>query len=331
MQLTDTILITGASGLIGSNLAALLAEKGYTHVLTPTHAELELRDQQAVFAYFAKYKPAYVFHLAARVGGIHANATYPAQFVYDNTAMHSNVFEAARREGVTKILFPGSACTYPKMAPQPVKEEEFLNGRIEPTNLAYAAAKINGIVMAQSYAKEYGMNVIVPMPTNAYGIGDNFNPEASHVIPGLMKRFHEAKLADAPEVVLWGTGKPLREFIDARDMSEAFLFLMRHHSGAELINVGTMQEISIRELAELIAQAVGYQGRIVLDTEKPDGAPRKILDSTRLFGLGWRPSVSLEEGLRRMVAHHFPKSHGELMNDDAKNTLNREPRITRHA
>lgn len=305
MQTTDSILITGASGMIGSALLRRVKAEGYTSLLAPTHKDLELRDSAAVQAYFSKHKPAYVFHLAARVGGIHANSAYPAEFVFDNTSMQMNVFEAAHKNGVKKILFPGSACTYPKLAPQPVKEDEFLNGKVEPTNIAYAAAKINGIVMAQSYAKQYGMQVVVPMPTNTYGVGDNFKPEASHVIPALMKRFHEAKVNNAAEVVLWGSGSPLREFLYVDDAANALIFLMKNRSTADIINVGTMQEISIRDLAAAIAETVGFKGKISLDTTKPDGAPRKILDSTPLFALGWQPEISLAEGLRRMYLHHF--------------------------
>lgn len=305
MQQTDTILITGGSGMIGSAMVRRLHTDGYTRVLAPSRHELELRDAQAVERYFAAQRPAFLFHFAARVGGIHANSTYPADFIYDNTAMQLNVFEAAHRHGVRKILFPGSACTYPKFAPQPVKEEAFLNGTIEPTNLAYAAAKINGIVMAQSYARQHGMQVVVPMPTNTYGVGDNFNPEASHVIPALMKRFHEAKQQNLPEVVMWGSGTPLREFLYVDDAADALLFLMQNRTSADIINVGTMEEVSIRELALLIAQVIGFKGKVTQDTTKPDGAPRKILDSAPLFALGWKPKTSLREGLTRMYQHHF--------------------------
>lgn len=305
MEKLANILITGASGMIGSALARLTALEGYTHVLTPSHAELELRDQRAVAEWFAAHRPEYVFHLAARVGGIHANSHFPGQFLYDNTQMQLNVLEAARKHGVRKLLFPGSACTYPKFAEQPVKEESFLTGPIEPTNLAYATAKINGLVMAQSYAREYGMKVCLPMPTNTYGLGDNFAPEASHVIPGLMKRFHEAKLAGLEEVVMWGTGTPLREFLYSDDAASGLLFLMQHYDSPDIINLGTMQEVSIGDLARKIASVVGYTGRITQDTSKPDGAPRKLLDSSRLFALGWQPQVGLEEGLKRMYGAHF--------------------------
>jgi len=292
--------------MIGGALTRLLGQGGYSNLLLPGHQELELRDAAAVMAYFSQHKPAYVFHLAARVGGIHANANYPGRFIHDNTAMQLAVFEAARASGVKKLLFPGSACTYPKLAAQPVKESEFLNGAIEPTNIAYAAAKINGLVMGQAYAREYGMNIILPMPTNSYGIGDNFDPNASHVIPALMKRFHAAKQQGVSEVVLWGTGSPLREFIYADDVASAFVFLMNNYDSSELINVGTMQEITIKDLAVKIATVMNYTGAITMDTGKPDGAPRKILDSSKLFALGWKPNISLTEGLARMAAHHFP-------------------------
>jgi GDP-L-fucose synthase len=296
------ILVTGSTGMVGSAVVRRL--KDYT-LLTPARAELDLRNQQAVMDYFSQHKPDYVLHLAAIVGGIHANNTYPAKFIYDNTQMHSNVIQAAYQHGVKKMLFPGSACTYPKLAEQPITTCAFLDGKIEPTNIAYAAAKINGIIMCQSYAREHQLNAIVPMPTNAYGINDNFDPNASHVIPALMKRFHEAKINQAKEVVLWGSGQPLREFIYVDDLADGLIFLMDHYHSAELINLGTMQEISIADLAHEIAKVVGYSGKIELDTSKPDGAPRKCLDSSPLFALGWKPKVSLQDGLKRMYEHHF--------------------------
>ncbi len=291
--------------MIGSALLRLLNEAGFTRLLAPAHNELELRDAPAVSSYFAKHIPDYVFHLAARVGGIHANDAYPGEFIYDNTAMQLSVFEAAKQQKVKKLLFPGSACTYPKMAPQPVKESEFLNGPIEPTNIAYAAAKINGIIMAQSYAKQYGMKVVIPMPTNTYGVGDNFDPKASHVIPALMQRFHDAKAKELTEVVIWGTGTPKREFIYVDDVADAFIFLMKNRDDSAIINVGTMQEATIADLAGEIAQVIGYNGKIRFDTAKPDGAPRKVLDSKGLFELEWRPRVGLTDGLKRMYKKHF--------------------------
>ena len=298
-------LITGHSGMVGGALVRLLKQRGEMQVLTPSHTELDLRDQAQVMAYFKQHKPDYVFHLAAIVGGIHANNTYPAKFIYDNTQMHCNVIEAASQYKVKKLVFPGSACTYPKLAPQPIPESAFMDGPIEPTNIAYAAAKINGIIMCQAYARERQLNAVVPMPTNAYGVGDNFNPEASHVIPALMKRFHDAKMQNLPEVVLWGTGKPLREFIYVDDLADALVFLMENYHSPEIINVGTMQEITITELSNEIAKTVGYTGKIILDTAKPDGAPRKCLDSSRLNALGWRPKMTLKDGLQRMYVHHM--------------------------
>ena len=305
MQKQDKILITGASGMIGSALVRILAANGFNNLLTPKRLELDLRKQTAVSDYFNTNKPDYVFHLAAIVGGIHANSTYPAKFIYENTIMHSNVIDAAYKAGVQKLLFPGSACTYPKFAPQPVNEQDFLNGLIEPTNLAYASAKINGIVMAQSYRKEFGFKTIVPMPTNAYGVGDNFDPNASHVIPALMKRFHEAAKQNLPEVVMWGSGTPLREFLYVDDAAAGMIFLMQNYDSGEIINLSTMQEISIFELAKKIAATVGYKGEIKLDASKPDGAPRKCLDNSKLCALGWQPKVSLDEGLQAMYKHHF--------------------------
>lgn len=313
MKKNNTILVTGTSGMVGSALKRILQSKGFENCLTPKHSELDLRNQSHVNTYFEKHRPEYVFHLAAIVGGIHANNTYPATFIYDNTQMHCNVIEAAHRAGVKKLLFPGSACTYPKLAPQPIHETSFLNGLIEPTNIAYAAAKINGIVMCQAYQRQHQFNAIVPMPTNAYGVNDNFNPEASHVIPALMKRFHEAAMNQTKEVVLWGTGTPLREFIYVDDLADALLFLMMHYDSQEIINVGSMQEISIADLAHQIAETVGYTGKIILDTDKPDGAPRKCLDSSKLFALGWKPSVALKDGLQRMYEHHFDKAFTSLL------------------
>jgi GDP-L-fucose synthase len=305
MNHNKKILVTGHSGMIGSAVVRLLIQRNHHLVLTPSHAELDLRDQAKVMAYFEHHLPEYVFHLAAVVGGIYANATYPAQFIYDNTQMHCNIIEASARFKVTKLLFPGSACTYPKLAPQPIKETAFLDGLIETTNIAYAAAKINGIIMCQAYARQHQLNVVVPMPTNTYGINDNFNPEESHVIPALMRRLHEAKMQSLPEIVLWGTGTPLREFIYADDLADGLIFLMENYNSPEIINIGTMQEVSMIDLAHALADIVQFKGKIVVDTTKPDGAPRKCLDSSRLFSLGWKPKVSLKTGLQKMYEHHF--------------------------
>lgn len=293
--------------MVGSAVVRQLKQE-QQNLLTPTHTELDLCDQQSVNNYFEQHQPEYVLHLAAIVGGIHANNTYPAKFIYENTQMHCNVINAAYTHKVKKLLFPGSACTYPKLAQQPIKESSFLDGLIEPTNIAYAAAKINGIIMCQSYARQHQFNAIVPMPTNAYGINDNFDPNASHVIPALMKRFHEAKMNGVSEVVLWGTGTPLREFIYVDDLADGLIFLMQHYDSPDIINIGSMQEISIAELAQSIAQVVGFKGDIILDKTKPDGAPRKCLDSNKLFELGWKPAVSLHEGLTRMYSWHFSQA-----------------------
>jgi GDP-L-fucose synthase len=304
MDQSAKILVTGSQVMVGRAVVKRLKNLGHA-LICPTRAELDLRDQQQVFAYFANQKPDCIFHLAAIVGGIHANHAYPAKFIYDNTQIHCNVIHAAHQQGAAKLLFPGSACTYPRLAPQPMKEAAFLDGLIEPTNIAYAAAKINGIIMCQSYAREHQFNAIVPMPTNAYGVGDHFDPKASHVVPALMQRFHEAKAHKINEVTIWGSGKPLREFINVEDLADALIFLMEHYDSHDIINVGTMQEIAIADLAHTIAQVVGYQGKINFDTSKPDGAPRKCLDSSKLFALGWKPKIPLQKGLAAMYAHHF--------------------------
>ncbi len=302
--LSSKILITGATGMIGGALARILKSQNF-NVVTPTRQELDLKNQNEVLKYFEGNKPDYVFHLAAIVGGIHANNVYPAKFVYENTIIHCNVIDAAYKSGCKKLLFTGSACTYPKFAPQPVKEKSFLDGLIEPTNLAYATAKINGIVMTQSYRKQYGFKTIVVMPTNAYGVGDNFNPEVSHVIPALMKKFVDAKQNNLETIEMWGSGTPLREFIYVDDFAEGLIFLMNNYDSAEIINLGTENEISIAELGNKIAKIVGYRGKIILDKTKPDGAPRKCLDSSKIRSLGWKPKVGLDEGLKKMFEHHF--------------------------
>lgn len=305
MTSKQTLLITGSTGMVGSAMLRKLQNNNIYQILSPTRQELDLRNQSAVMNYFEKHKPHFVCHLAAIVGGIHANNNFPAKFIYENTQMHCNVIYASQVYGAKKVLFPGSACTYPKMASQPIHENSFLDGLIEPTNLAYAAAKINGVVMCQAYAKQHQLPVVIPMPTNAYGVGDNFDPNASHVIPALMKRFHEAKISKLKEVILWGSGKPLREFIYVDDLADALLFLLEKYNSNDIINIGTMQEISILDLAKKVAEVVNYSGKITTDTSKPDGAPRKCLDSNKLFSLGWQPSITLDEGLKKMYEHHF--------------------------
>jgi len=293
MEKQSKILITGASGLIGRSLVKLLREEGYKNIFTPSHKAVDLCNQKACNAMFWAIEPEYVFHLASHVGGIADNSDHPAQFVYDNTMMHCNVFDAANQVHVKKILFPGSACAYPAIADRMIKESDFLTGPPEITNIAYAAAKINGIIMAQAYAKEYGMKVVLPMVANTYGPGD----KSSHVIPMMIEKFRSAKA----EAILWGTGSPLREFIHAYDVAKAFLFLMLNYDSPEIINVGTMQEITIEKLAVYVATCAHFHGPLEFDKTKPDGVMRKCLDSSRLRNLGWVPTIGLSEGLHDYI------------------------------
>ena len=295
MEKQSKILVTGASGLIGSALVRLLKAEGYEDVITKC---VDLTEQEAVQSYFYNIEPEYVFHLAAHVGGIEQNSTEPADFIYNNTLMQCNVLENAREIGVKKLLFPGSACAYPHDAEQPIKESSFLQGMPEPTNLAYALAKQNGIVMAKSYAKQYGMKVVLPMVANTYGIGD----KSSHVIPDFISKIRSAVFCECEDIFLWGSGAQLREFIYADDVAEAFLFLMKNYDSDEIINVGTMEEARMFNLAYVISQLLGYKGNIVCEPSKPEGMPRKCLDSSHIRSLGWSPKISLAEGLRRVIA-----------------------------
>ncbi len=298
MEKQSRILITGASGLIGSALVRLLKAEGYENILTPAHNELDWTQQEAVQVYFYYAQPEYVFHLAAKVGGIQDNRDKSADFIYENTLMHAHVFQECYNSRVKKLLFPGSACAYPRDAEQPIKESSFLEGVPEPTNLAYALAKQNGIVMAQSYAKQYGMNVVLPMVANTYGIGD----KSSHVIPDLIRKFKKAKDNNFNAVALWGSGGyALREFIYADDVAEAFLFLMDKYNSSEIINVGTQEEVSIYNLAKNILSLIDYNPDILFTLDKLEGVPRKCLDSYKIYAMGWKPKVSLEEGLRRAI------------------------------
>lgn len=297
MNKENKILITGSTGMVGSALLKILSDKGYKNILNPSSNDLDLRNQDHVEKFFFDYKPSHIFHLAAIVGGIKANSELPAKFIFDNTQMHLNVINCANKINAKKLLFPGSACTYPRLAKQPITEESFLSGPLEPTNIAYAAAKINGIVAAQSYCKQHNLSVVVPMPTNAYGVNDHFDIENCHVIPALIRRFHEAKTKGSKEVVIWGSGNPTREFIYADDLADAMLFLMINHDDDSIINVGTMEEISIRDLAIKISNIVNYKGLIKFDDSKPDGMPKKCLDSNKLKEMGWKPKVSLNQGL----------------------------------
>jgi GDP-L-fucose synthase len=299
MNERSRIYLAGHTGLVGTAVHKKLLEKGYSNLITRSHGELDLTRQSDVETFFQKEKPEYVILAAARVGGIHANSAYPAQFIFENLAIQTNVIHAAYISGVRKLLFPGSACSYPRDCPQPMKEEYLLTGPLEPTNEPYAVAKIAGITLCRAYNRQYGTRFISAVPTNAYGPHDNFDPEDSHVIPALLKKFHDAKAAGDREVTIWGTGAPLREFIHADDLADAFLFLMKNYDGSDIVNIGTGQEISIKDLASTIRKIVGFRGGIRFDDSKPDGAPRKTLDKAKLFGLGWRPETSLAEGLER--------------------------------
>lgn len=293
------VLVAGGRGLVGSAIVRELSARGVSHIDTPSSKELDLRDREAVFDYLAKHTPDVVIDAAAKVGGIHANDTYPAEFLSDNLLIQVNLMDAAAQAGVDKFVFLGSSCIYPKFAPQPIAESSLLSGELEPTNSAYAVAKIAGIQQVQAHRKQYGRPWISAMPTNIYGPGDNFHPEDSHVVPALIRRFHEAKRDNAPQVVIWGSGTPLREFLYSEDLARAVVHLLEHYDSDDIINVGSGQEVSIRELAETILDVVGYEGELVFDSTKPDGTPRKLLDNSRIEALGWAPEVSLREGLSR--------------------------------
>lgn len=296
------IYIAGHRGLVGSAITRRLRHEGATNLILRTHAELDLIDQHAVDAFFAREKPEHVFLAAAKVGGILANDTYPAEFLRDNLAIQTNVIHSAWKHGVRKLCFLGSSCIYPKLAPQPLREASLLTGPLEPTNAWYAIAKIAGIKMCQAYRRQYGFDAISLMPTNLYGPGDNFDPQNSHVLPALIRKFHEAKQRGEREVVIWGTGTPRREFLHADDLADAAVFLMRRYSDEQFINVGVGADLTIRELAELVAQVVGYDGMITTDPSKPDGTPRKLLDVSRLQALGWRHRIALRDGIAETYA-----------------------------
>lgn len=298
MDQNAKIYVAGHRGLVGAAIMRRLQADGFENLIAATSRELDLRDQAAVRAFFAARKPDYVFMAAAKVGGILANDTYPAEFIYDNLMMEANVIDAAYRNGARKLLFLGSTCIYPKLAPQPLKEEYLLAGPLEPTNEWYAVAKIAGIKLCQAYQRQYGARFISAMPTNLYGPGDNFDLEKSHVMPALIRKFHEAKSAGAPTVTVWGTGAPRREFLHVDDCARACMFLMEHYEDSGIVNIGTGTDLPIGELAALIKRVVGYTGEIIFDTSKPDGTPRKLVDTGRITGLGWRPRIGLEEGVR---------------------------------
>ena len=299
MEREAKIYLAGHGGLVGSAIHRKLQTNGHQRILTRSRQELDLTRQDQVEAFFQQEQPEYVVLAAAKVGGILANREYPADFIRDNLLVQTLPIEAARRAGVRKLLFLGSSCIYPKLAKQPIAEDQLLTGPLEPTNEPYAVAKIAGIKTVQAYRRQYGFNGICLMPTNLYGPGDNFGLETSHVLPALIRKFHDAKESGASEVTVWGTGRPRREFLHADDLADAAVFLLEHYDSPEIINVGCGQDHSIRELAELIQQIVGFQGRLVFDTSKPDGTPRKLLDTSRLESLGWKPRIGLREGIEQ--------------------------------
>jgi len=294
---SSKIYVAGHRGMVGSAVVRRLENDGFSNLVLRTRAELDLRNQAGVEQFFTDEKPEYVFLAAARVGGIQANNTRRAEFIYDNLAIQTNVIHAAWRQGVTKLAFLGSSCIYPREAPQPINEDYLLTGPLEPTNEPYAVAKIAGIVMAQAYRQQYGFNAICLMPTNLYGPNDNYDLETSHVLPALLRKFHEAKKRGEPEVQVWGSGRPRREFLHVDDLADATVHLMQRYDESEIVNIGVGEDIAIRELAELIAEFVGYSGQIVFDPTKPDGTPRKLLDVSRLAALGWVAKIGLRDGL----------------------------------
>ena len=297
MNKNSKIFIAGHNGLVGSSLVRVCQTHGFENLLTADRQTLDLRDQSNVFQWFEQNRPEYVFLAAARVGGIHANNTYPANFIYDNLQVQNNVIEACRASKVKKLMFLGSVCIYPKFAPEPVNENALLTGELEPTNQWYAIAKIAGIKMCQAYAKQYGCNFVSVMPCNLYGINDNFHPENSHVLPALIRKFDEAKMNNAPAVTCWGTGAARREFLNVDDLASALVFLMEHYDSADIINIGYGTDHTIKEIAGMIRQIVGYPGEITWDTTKSDGTPRRLLDTKKLSDLGWKPKLDLVKGL----------------------------------
>jgi GDP-L-fucose synthase len=309
MQLNDKIYIAGHRGMVGGAIKRRLEILGYKNIVTRSSGELDLRNQADVGNFFAAEQPDYVFLAAAKVGGIHANNTYRAEFLYENLMIEANIIHAAWKHGVKKLMFLGSSCIYPKMAPQPLVESSLLTGPLEVTNEPYAIAKIAGIKLCEAYRDQYGCNFISVMPTNLYGIGDNYHPENSHVLPALIRRFHEAKEGNKASVTVWGTGTPRREFLFADDLADACVYLMLHYDEKELVNIGTGEDLSIRELAETVKEVVCYEGKLVFDSSKPDGTPRKLMDVSKLHSLGWKHNVELKEGLVQAYADYLRKRH----------------------
>jgi GDP-L-fucose synthase len=303
MEITSKVFVAGHGGMVGSAIVRKLKQEGYTNLVIQPSSELDLRNQQQVNNFFEEQKPEFVFLAAAKVGGILANNTFRAEFLYDNLMIESNIIHASYLNNVKKLLFLGSSCIYPRLAPQPMKEEYLLTGTLEPTNEPYAIAKITGIKLCEAYRDQYGCNFISAMPTNLYGPGDNYNLQNSHVIPAMIRKFHEGKLNKSEFVEIWGSGSPLREFMFVDDLADACYFLMQHYDDKLFVNVGTAEEVSIKNLAELIKEVTGYNGGIKFDSSKPDGAPRKLMDSTRLHSLGWKHKTSLREGLK--IAYQY--------------------------
>lgn len=299
------VYVAGHRGMVGSAIVRALQAQGFGNVVTRTSAELDLRNQAAVNAFFAEEEPDYVFLAAAKVGGILANDTYPADFIYDNLVIETNIIHAAFRQRAKKLLFLGSTCIYPKLAPQPLKEEYLLSGPLEPTNEWYAVAKIAGIKLCQAYRKQHGCDFISAMPTNLYGPGDNYDLEKSHVIPAMLRKMHEARVGGADRVTLWGSGTPLREFLHVDDLADALLFLMAGYSGESHVNVGVGNDLTIRELAEMMRDVVGFQGELVFDRSKPDGTPRKLVDTTLINRLGWHAKINLKQGLEEAYSWYI--------------------------
>lgn len=305
MEKQKKIYIAGHRGMVGSAIYRKLKEEGFNNIVVSTSDKLDLRDQQQVAAFFAAEKPDYVFLAAAKVGGIVANNTYRAEFIYDNMMIQSNVIHQSYVNGVSKLMFLGSSCIYPKMAPQPLKEEYMLTGPLEETNEPYAIAKIAGIKMCDAYRSQYGCNFISVMPTNLYGPNDNYDLQKSHVLPALLRKFHEARVNNEPTVTVWGSGQPRREFLHADDLAEACYYLMQHYNEPGLVNIGVGEDISIADLAGLVKKITGFQGQIVWDTSKPDGTPRKLMDVTKLHSFGWKAKIELEEGIRKVYEEKF--------------------------
>lgn len=314
MEKDAKIYIAGHRGMVGSAIHRKLVKEGYTDIVTRTSSELDLRNQQAVADFFAEEKPAYVFLAAAKVGGIVANNTYRAEFLYDNLQIQNNIINSSYVNGVKKLMFLGSSCIYPKLAPQPLKEDYLLTGPLEYTNEPYAIAKIAGIKMCDAYRDQYGCNFISVMPTNLYGYNDNYHPQNSHVLPALIRRFHEAKESGAADVTIWGTGSPKREFLFADDLAEACFYLMENYNESGLINIGTGDDIAIKDLAKLIKNIIGFEGEINFDTSKPDGTPRKLMDVSKLHSKGWKHTIELKEGIK-LAYQDFLKHYAQPVNN----------------